>query len=52
MSRPVSQPLVSSWKTTTIAYAVQNTRRVTTRVRSTTRSSSTAAATPTTARAV
>jgi hypothetical protein len=52
MSRPVSQPFVSSWKTTTIAYAVQNARRVTTLVRSTTRSSISAPATPRTASAV
>lgn len=52
MSRPVSQPLVSSWKKTTIAYETQNPRRVTSRVRSTATSSANAAATPTTASAV
>jgi hypothetical protein len=45
MRRPVSTPLVSSWNVTTIAYAVQNDRRVTSRVRSTPRSSRTVAAT-------
>jgi hypothetical protein len=52
MSRPVSQPLVSSWKKTTIAYDVQNDRRVTTRVRSSTRSTTSATRTPPTASAV
>jgi hypothetical protein len=48
-SRPVSTPLTSSWKTMTIAYAVQKTRRVTTRVRRTSRSTSSTATTAATA---
>jgi hypothetical protein len=32
-SSPVSTPFISSWKTMTMAYATQNTRRVTIRVR-------------------
>ena len=47
MSRPVRMPLVTSWKNTTIAYAVQNNRLESSRVRSTNRSSATDPATPT-----
>ena len=45
--RPVSQPLVSSWKNSTMAYATQKDARVTSRVRSRTTSSSTANGTAT-----
>jgi hypothetical protein len=47
----VSTPFTSSWKTTTIAYATQKTRRVTIRVRYTARSTTSTATTATTARA-
>jgi hypothetical protein len=45
-SSPVRTPFTSSWKTTTIAYVAQKTRRVTSRVRRTARSTT---STPTTA---
>jgi hypothetical protein len=38
MPTPVSTPLTANWKNSTIAYATQNARRVSSRVRSTTRS--------------
>jgi hypothetical protein len=44
-------PFISSWKTTTIAYAAQNTGRVTIRVRYTARSTTRTPLTATTARA-
>jgi hypothetical protein len=47
----VSTPLSSSWNVRTIAYAVQKTFRVTSRVRSTTRSTASTATTAVTARA-
>jgi hypothetical protein len=46
MSKPVRIPLVTSWKNTTIAYAVQYVRRRISQVRSTTVSTSSAPATP------
>jgi hypothetical protein len=45
----VSTPLSSSWKVITIAYAAQKTLRVTTRVRSTSRSTASTASTAVTA---
>jgi hypothetical protein len=45
-------PFVISWKNRTMAYAVQNERRRSSRVRSRARSSRTASRTPTTARTV
>jgi hypothetical protein len=47
--RPVSTPFISSWKASTIAYATQNTARVTSRVRSTARSTARTATTAMTA---
>jgi hypothetical protein len=47
--RPVSTPFTSTWKTITIAYAVQKTLRVTMRVRSTSRSTASTARTARTA---
>jgi len=38
MPRPVSQPLLSSWKNTTMPYAVHHVRERTSEVRSTSRS--------------
>ena len=52
ISRPVRIPLVTSWKNTMIAYAVQNARRASSRVRRTNRSSTTVATTPSSAAVV
>jgi hypothetical protein len=50
--RPVSQPLVSSWKPTTIPYAAHHCRVASSLVRRTQRSRTVAAAIPRTAAAV
>jgi hypothetical protein len=48
----VSTPFISSWNVTMIAYATQNTGRVTMRVRYTARSTTRTATTAETARAL
>jgi len=45
MESPVSRPFTISWKNSTMAYAVQNERRVTSRVRATHMSNETTTAT-------